>query len=60
MSNALTSNPHLLEWVKQMTALTKPDRVVWCDGSEEEKRKLTAEAVDQKIIEPSNMSPSFL
>ncbi|HEY8078320.1 MAG TPA: phosphoenolpyruvate carboxykinase domain-containing protein, partial [Labilithrix sp.] len=54
MSNSLTSNPHLLKWIQEMTALTKPDRVVWCDGSEDERRKLTAEAVDQKILEPLN------
>jgi len=50
----LTSNPHLLKWVAEMAALTKPDRVVWCDGSEDEKKKLTAEAVEQKVLEPLN------
>ena len=50
----LTGNPHLLTWVTEMAALTKPDRIVWCDGSEEEKKKLTAEAVEQKILEPLN------
>lgn len=50
----LTSNPHLLKWVAEMGALTKPDRIVWCDGSEEEKQKLTAEAVEQKVLEPLN------
>ena len=50
----LTSNPHLLKWVGEMAALTKPDRVVWCDGSDEEKQKLTQVAVEQKILEPLN------
>jgi len=50
----LTSNPHLLKWVAEMAALTKPDRIMWCDGSEEEKKKLTAEAVEQKVLEPLN------
>lgn len=50
----LTSNPHLLKWVAEMSALTKPDRIVWCDGSDEEKQKLTAEAVEQKVLEPLN------
>ena len=50
----LTSNPHLTKWVAEMSALTKPDHIVWCDGSEEEKKKLTAEAVELKILEPLN------
>jgi phosphoenolpyruvate carboxykinase (GTP) len=50
----LTSNPTLLKWVTEMAALTKPDRIVWCDGSEDEKKKLTAEAVEQKVLEPLN------
>jgi phosphoenolpyruvate carboxykinase (GTP) len=52
--NVLTSNPHLVKWVNEMAALTKPDHIVWCDGSEEEKKKLTDLAVDQKVIEPLN------
>jgi len=50
----LTSNAHLLKWVAEMAQLTKPDRIVWCDGTEEEKKKLTDEAVAQKILEPLN------
>jgi phosphoenolpyruvate carboxykinase (GTP) len=50
----LTSNPTLIKWVAEMAALTKPDRIVWCDGSDEEKKKLTAEAVEQKVLEPLN------
>jgi phosphoenolpyruvate carboxykinase (GTP) len=50
----LTSNTHLLKWVAEMAALTKPDNIVWCDGSEEEKKRLTQLAVDQKVLEPLN------
>ncbi len=50
----LTKNEHLLKWVAEMAALTKPERIVWCDGSEAEKLRMTDEAVAQKIIEPLN------
>ena len=33
---ALTSNKSVLKWVDEMVALTKPDKVVWIDGSEEQ------------------------
>jgi phosphoenolpyruvate carboxykinase (GTP) len=46
----LTKNAHLLAWVKEMAALTKPDRVVWCDGSEEERERFTKEAVASGIL----------
>ena len=50
----LTKNQHLLEWVDEMARLTKPDRIVWCDGSEEEKHRLTEEAVAKGILIPLN------
>ena len=37
-----------------MAKLTKPDRIVWCDGSEEERVRLTEHAVQQGILEPLN------
>src|SRR5687768_17446396 len=45
-----TVNEHVKSWVAEMAALCQPDRVFWCDGSEEEKRLLTAEAVKAGIL----------
>ncbi|MDA3022106.1 MAG: phosphoenolpyruvate carboxykinase (GTP) [Actinomycetota bacterium] len=39
--NTPTTNKQLLEWVEEMAALAKPDRVEWCDGSEAEWDRLT-------------------
>jgi len=41
----LTSNKSLIKFVADYAALTKPDKVVWCDGSEAEKGRLTEEAL---------------
>ncbi len=40
---SLTNNANVLKWVEEMTALTKPDKVVWIDGSKEQLDALTAE-----------------
>ncbi|MEY3278013.1 MAG: hypothetical protein RLZZ426_499 [Actinomycetota bacterium] len=42
---APTRNAKLLAWVDEVAQLTQPDRVVWCDGSEEEWNRLTSELV---------------
>ncbi|WP_433515580.1 phosphoenolpyruvate carboxykinase (GTP) [Nonomuraea sp. CA-143628] len=44
---APTSNAELVAWVNQIAALTQPDRIEWCDGSEEEWTRLTNLLVEQ-------------
>ncbi|MBI5400062.1 phosphoenolpyruvate carboxykinase (GTP) [Candidatus Saganbacteria bacterium] len=35
-----TKHKELAHWVKECAELCKPDKVVWCDGSDEEKNRL--------------------
>ena len=37
-------NTALREWVQECADLCKPDKIILCDGSEEEKKKLSKEA----------------
>ena len=39
----LTKNPNVIKWVDEMVALTKPDQVIWIDGSKEQLAELTDE-----------------
>ena len=40
----MTNNKYVLSWIDEMAAMTKPDKIVWIDGSEEQAEALRAEA----------------
>jgi phosphoenolpyruvate carboxykinase (GTP) len=42
----VTSNKSLLEWVKSVQDLTRPDQVHWCSGDQAEYDQLTSEMLD--------------
>ncbi len=60
---ATTTNPEILEWVTEVAELTKPDQVLWCDGSQDEWNRITSEMVESGSLIPldKNLRPgSFL
>ena len=40
----MTNNKYVLNWIDEMAAMTKPDKIVWIDGSEAQAEALRAEA----------------
>jgi phosphoenolpyruvate carboxykinase (GTP) len=54
LDEAPTKHAGLLAWVREVAALTQPDRVHWCDGSDEEWNALTAELVKSGTLKPLN------
>src|SRR4051794_11176244 len=59
---APTKHAKLVKWVREVAELAQPDRVVWCDGSQDEWDRLTAELVAAgtlKQLNPKKRPNSF-
>ena len=51
---ALTTNKAVLSWIDEMVALTKPENIVWIDGSETQLAQLREQAVQEGILKELN------
>ena len=50
----MTNNKTVLKWLEEMQELLKPEKVVWIDGSDEQREELRAEAVKLGELEKLN------
>ncbi|MFD5142985.1 phosphoenolpyruvate carboxykinase (GTP) [Streptomyces sp. NPDC058401] len=61
-SDVPTKHQELVSWVGDIAALTQPDRIVWCDGSEAEYEALCEELVSKgtfKKLDPAKRPNSY-
>jgi len=56
LAGSSTRSRELFNWVAEMAWFTKADRVVWCDGSELERQRLTELAVATGALIPLNQN----
>ncbi|AGX87119.1 GTP-dependent phosphoenolpyruvate carboxykinase [Candidatus Symbiobacter mobilis CR] len=60
---SFVTNPKLISWVAEVVALTKPDAVHWCDGSEQENEQMCDRLVQAgtfKKLNPAKRANSYL
>jgi len=53
-----TAPPEVSRWVEQVTRLTRPDRLYWCNGRDEEFQTLARELAAKKELLPLNPASS--
>jgi phosphoenolpyruvate carboxykinase (GTP) len=58
IDNAPTRNARLLSWVREVAELTTPERIVWCDGSDEEWDRMTTALVDAGAFKRLTAKPN--
>ena len=56
----LTKNPNVIKWVDEMVALTKPDQVIWIDGSKEQLDELTNEVCSLPVLDNFPVESSLM
>ena len=49
-----TQNKDLHNWIQEVAALTKPDKIHWCTGSEEENNDLVQLMLKEKTLHKLN------
>ena len=54
----MTKNKKLLAWVDEVAKMTQPDKIHWCDGSEEENNMLIKGYVDSGVFTPIPKRPN--
>jgi phosphoenolpyruvate carboxykinase (GTP) len=50
IGDARPANKAVLDWVREIAALTEPENIFWCDGSERENDFLIAESLQQNVL----------
>ncbi len=56
LAKSSTRSRELFDWVSEMAWFTKAERIVWCDGSELERQRLTELAVATGSLIPLNQN----
>ena len=52
--SSMTKHQKLLKWVEEVAAMTKPENIYWCDGSQKEYDEMIKITVDEGLAIPLN------